>query len=46
MDKQDNVGTRPGDAERPHEFWCSGARAWRQDVATAQDSGGAAAAAG
>ena len=27
MDKQDNVGTRPGDAERSHEF--GAAAPWR-----------------
>src|SRR5918998_3523064 len=45
MDDQANgVGARPGAAERPQD-WRSGARARGQDVATAQECGGAAAAA-
>jgi hypothetical protein len=44
MDKDTNIGRRPGGAERPHES--GGARSGREDVASAEDGGGAATAPG
>ena len=46
MDDREAGGERPGAAERAPEFWRSGARPRRADVAATQDGFGAAAAAG
>ena len=44
MDKQQNIEARPGDAERPREFWRSVARP--QDVAATESRSGVAVVAG
>ena len=46
MDKQQNIEARPGEAERPREFWRSVARPRWQDVAATKSRGGVAVVAG